>query len=468
MSALWKLDAVHLAALLRSRDLSSREVVKAHLDRIEAVNPLVNAVPEVLRARALAEADAADASIAHGDYRGAMHGVPFTVKCNVDLAGHASHAGVPALTATPALVDAPHVAQLRRAGGIVLARGNMPDFGFRWHTDSSLYGATVNPWCASVTPGGSSGGDAVAVATGMTPLALGNDFGGSLRFPACCCGVAALKPGLGRIARPAPASPIEPPISFQMFAVQGVMARRVADLELAYAHLCAGDGSDPWWTPQPALVVSNAERPRVAAWLGGDGWDLDAHTAGGMNAAIDALRCAGHTVEVMGPPMLAEALETYMQIVAADVRSTLLGAVERLASQATRRFVAAFMDLVPDPTLSGYIAALAQRNAIARAWAGFQQTHPLLLAPVSTRMPFAPDFDANGADAVRELMRTMAMNVAVNLLGLPAVAVPAGTAKGLPRGVQVVGPRHREDLCLAAARHIDDVLGAAGPIDPGF
>ena len=466
MSALWTLDLSRLLDLLRSRALSSRQVVEACLDRIAGVNPKVNALCEVLASRALAEADAADARSARGSRLGPLHGVPFSVKCNVDLAGHASHAGVPALTATLAATDAPHVAQIRRAGAIALARGNMPDFGFRWHTDSSLQGATLNPWAAGVTPGGSSGGDAVAVATGMVPFALGNDFGGSLRFPALCCGIAALKPGLGRVARATPGTPVEPPISFQMFSVQGILARRVGDLACVYAHLCADDASDPWWVPSATFTAPVDGPPRIAAWYGGDGWVLDAHARGGMDIAVDALRRTGHAVEVVAPPMLEEALETYMQIVAADVRDSALGAVERLASPATRRFVESFMALVPDSTLSGYIAALARRNAIARAWAQFQSAYPVIVAPVSTTMAFAPDFDASGTDAVQALTRAMAMSVSANLLGLPAVALPVATSGGLPQGVQVIGPRHREDLCLAVSRSIELQLGASGPIDP--
>lgn len=465
-SELWRSGVADLASAIRERRLSSREVVQSHIERIAAVNPRLNALTVVLEAQALQAATAADESLARGETPGPLHGVPFTVKQNIDLAGSPTTMGVPALQQAIPVQDAPHVAQLRQAGAIVLARGNLSDFGFRWQTDSSLHGASINPWDAGRTPGGSSGGDAIALATGMTPLGLGNDFGGSLRYPAQCCGVTALRPTLGRVARASGPSPVEAPISFQMFAVQGPMARHVRDLRLALAAMSADDARDPWWVPAPLHGPAAAPPIRVAVCVDPGRTGVHPQVAAGVHRAAQALAAAGYAVEEADAPLVAEALDVYMRIVASDVRATMLATVTALASADTRTFVTDFMRLVPELSVADYVAALAQRNRIARAWGGFLQRYPLLLAPVCTQPPFAPGYDVSGVEAVRALMQAMRMAVAVNLLGLPAVALPAGLAEGLPQGVQLIGARYREDLCLDAAECIERCVGTLTPIDP--
>jgi amidase len=213
------MTASELAALIRSGDVSSREVVEAHLARIDGVNSDVNAVTVVLREPALAAADAADAALKAraagrtdtGNGPGPLHGVPFTVKENIDCVGSATTQGVPALRDSMPYRDAPAVGRMKAAGAIPIGRTNLPEFALRLDTDNPLRGRTFNPWNAALTPGGSSGGDAAAVATGMTALGLGNDLGGSLRNPAYCCGVAALKPTAGRIPSAAVSPTRSPP-----------------------------------------------------------------------------------------------------------------------------------------------------------------------------------------------------------------------------------------------------------------
>jgi amidase len=200
-SDLWRMGASDLAAVIRSKQASSRQVVEAHLERIAQVNSPLNAITVLLAERALGAADAADRALASGAEPGPLHGVPMTVKENIDLAGSATTMGVVVLRDSLPQGDAPHIAQLKAAGAIPMARTNTPDFGMRWHTDNALRGATRNPWAPERTPGGSSGGEAAALATGMTPLGMGNDYAGSLRWPSQCCGTAALKPTLGRIPR---------------------------------------------------------------------------------------------------------------------------------------------------------------------------------------------------------------------------------------------------------------------------
>ncbi len=213
MGDLWQLGAADLAAAIRDRSVSSRDVVDAHLARIEAVNPKLNAVTVTLADNARRAAADADRWLAAGDELGPLHGVPFTVKENVDVAGSATTQGLVARADAVAALDAPVVANLRAAGAIPFARTNLPDYALRWHTDNALHGATRNPWDATRTPGGSSGGEAAALAAGLTPLGFGNDLGGSLRWPSQCCGTTAIRPTFGRVPHAHTVEPVDSPLS---------------------------------------------------------------------------------------------------------------------------------------------------------------------------------------------------------------------------------------------------------------
>ena len=466
MTELWRLGASEIAEAIRSKKVSAREVVTAHLERIEAVNPTVNAITVVLAEDALAAAAALDERLAaSGDVCGPLHGVPFTVKENIDLAGSATTEGVTALAGYLPDADAPHIAQARAAaGGIPIARTNLPDFGLRWHSDNALRGATLNPWDRSRTPGGSSGGEAVALATGMTPLGMGNDLGGSLRVPSQFNGTAALKPSYGRIATRHTTSPFEPPITFQLWAVEGPMARGVRDLRLAYGVICGPDPRDPLWTPAP-LHGPTPDRPlRVAVVRDPGGLGVDTDVAAGVQSAADALADAGYDVADAEPPVM-DAYLSWRSLLVSDVR-LMWPMIQPMISPGADRFMQALLEIEPPADLPAYAAGLASRLGIARAWAQFQETRPLILGPVCTRQPFLVGRDTGSIEEVQTITDSMRLTVAVNNMGLPAVAVPVGLASGLPQGVQVIGPRYREDLCLDAAEAIEARLGMITPIDP--
>ncbi len=456
---LWRLGAAELAGLIRKREVASREVVDAHLRRIEAVNGSVHAITVTLTDAVLAAAEDADAVLAAGGEVPPLHGVPFTVKENIDLAASATTQGLVAFERAVPDLDAPHIAQLRAAGAIPLARTNLPDFGFRWHTDNALRGPTSNPWDASRSPGGSSGGEAAALATGMSPLGMGNDYGGSLRVPAQFCGISALRPTLGRVPDATAFAPEDFPITLQLMAVQGPMARRIADLRLALRHMCGADPRDPWWTPAP--LDGPPLTRRVAVWRGAD----EPEVAAGVDAAASALVDAGYDIDEAEPPMVDEAARLWENLVASDAR--ILVAMLRSAFGADAlRFIDSFFELRPDLDKMGYVEGLIARQGVARAWSRFQAKRPLILGPVSTRSPFPIGRDLEGPAAASEILQSMRLVVAVNLLGLPAAAVPVGVSGGQPQGVQLIGPRYREDLCLDAAQALEDRFGILTPIDP--
>ncbi|HZM83515.1 MAG TPA: amidase [Candidatus Limnocylindrales bacterium] len=462
---LWRMGALDLAAAIRSRQVSSREVVEAHLRRIDAINPAVNAVTVVLAVQAFDAAEAADRAVAAGADLGRLHGVPFTVKGNIDLAGTATTWGARVLAGAYPKMDAPVVERMRAAGAIPIGHTNLPTFAVRWHTDSELWGATINPWDRTRTPGASSGGEAVALSTGMSPLGLGNDTLGSLRWPAGCCGVLALKPTLGRIPNATTVEPVDGPIGGQLAGVQGPMGRRIGDLCAAYEILSGPTWRDPWTVPVPLRGPEPARPVRVALVLDPAGQRSARQVRDGLLKAAAALQDAGYVVDEVEPPAVDAAARTLL-----DMLNPPGAGPEDLelafpsAPPDTKRFLVAFYQAAgdPDPTT---MRTFATRQALQRAWGRFQETHPLILAPIYTDVPFRAGTDLDEGH-VAETIRGMPMTLAVNALGLPAVAVPVGDSEGLPQSVQLIGARYREDLCLDAAAAIGDRIEPITPIDP--
>ena len=462
----WKMGATDLAAAIRAKDLSCREVVQAHLDRIAVVNGKLNAVTVVLEEDALAAADLADKALTRGEDVGPLHGVPMTVKENIDLAGTATTNGVVAFKDAIPSVDAPQIAQLKRAGAIPIGRTNLPDFGMRWHTDNALHGATKNPWDAGRTPGGSSGGEAAALATGMSPLGNGNDYGGSLRFPAQCCGITSIRPSRGRVPYASALQPAEAPITLQMFAVEGPMAREVKDVRRALAAMSGADPRDPWWTPAPLSGPPLKKPIKVAVTVDPGGLGVHPDVADGVRKAAKALADAGYDVEEAEPPAVAEALELFVELIAAEMRTGMIQTMNQVASPDANTFLNNLLESIPESTVASYVQGLGRRNAIAQQWTLFADKYPLVLGPVSTQPPFPVGYDIKGPKETAAVVRSMRLTVAINVLGLPAATAPVGVANGLPQGVQVIGPMLREDLCLDATQAIEDALGVLTPIDP--
>ncbi|MGW0536691.1 amidase [Streptomyces sp. NPDC003032] len=458
------LGAAEAARALRAKEFSSTELVRAVLDRVRTVNPRVNAVREVLADQALRAAAAADRRLAAGRPAGPLDGVPVTVKDNVDVAGSATTQGVAALSEAVAPVDAPAVAHLRAAGAIPVARTNMPDLALRWHTDSGLMGPTLNPWDARLTPGGSSGGEAVCLATGMSPLGIGNDLGGSLRWPSQCAGTTALRPTLGRVPHALSVEPVTKPVSLQLIEVQGPMARRVEDLRLALGVLSAPDTRDPWHVPVPAQYAPELPR-RVHVLHEMAGVRYDPSVAEAVRRAAATLEAQGYELCDVPPPNLAEAAAGWARLMASDARRA-WPAAKDLVSADGRRFMELIFQLVPALDLDAYAELFTTRQRIARAWAEYQRTTPLVLAPVFAGRAFRAGGDLDGVEAAHGIVDGLRATVAVNFLGLPAVAVPVGLVDGLPQGVQLIGPRFGEELCLRAAESIESALGAVTPVDP--
>ena len=431
---LWQESASSLAQKIRSGEATSREVVEAHLERIEAVNGSINAVVEVRPDEVRKEADAADAQVRAGGPLGPLHGVPFTIKTNLDVEGYATTEGVTALKDLIATRDGPVVERMRQAGAVALARTNMPDLGLRVNTESSLYGPTHNPWRHGFTAGGSSGGEAAAIASGMSPIGLGNDIGGSLRNPAYACGIASIKPSRGRVPQGNPSALIDMPINSQIMLVNGVLARHVGDVRIGLEAVMGAHHRDPQSISAP---LRGSAAPRCVALVPSpNGGTTDPDIVEGVRIAGRALEAAGYEVEEIEPPMLFEAYFAWTELMmtSLEIQKTMLLSLMGEGGQK-------FLNLT-------------------------DAMFPLIVGPTWTQPPFAHGYDIESAESAMNVVELFRFVLPANLLGLPAACVPTGVANGLPTGVQIIGDAFREDLCLDAAEVVEASVGVLTPIDP--
>jgi amidase len=463
---LWRLSATEMTARVVSREVSSRELVESCLQRLDAVNPHVNAIVDVLAESALAAASAADAALQRGERLGPLHGVPVTVKVNVDMAGCATTNGVSAFKDLVAREDSPVVANLRKAGAIIVGRSNAPAFSYRWFTDNDLHGRTLNPWDARVTPGGSSGGAAAAVAAGIGAIAHGNDLGGSIRYPAYACGVAGLRPTSGRVPAYNPTQPRDRTLAVQLASVQGPLARTVGDLRLALAAMAGPDVRDPWWVNAAPVAGTPSLPARVAVCAEIPGVPTDAAVAAAVRQAARWLEEAGCVVEEAVPPRFNETCALWLNLVTTEASSGLAETIQSHGDAAIRAAFGSQRRLASTFDLAGYVNGLAQRTGLLREWQAFFERYPLLLMPVSCERPLPIDEDQRGDDAMRRIIDAQSPLTATAILGLPGLSVPTGVSDGLPMGVQIVAGRFQEALCLAAGEAIEARAGLFAPIDP--
>lgn len=383
MSELWQLSALELAGKIRAAEVTSREVLQAHIDRVEAVNGHLNAVVRRLDDEAFTAADAADAAVAAGAELGVFHGVPCSIKENIDVAGTPTTQGVALFADAIASIDAPTTARMRAAGAIPFARTNMPDFGLRVHTDSQLHGLTRNPWNPNVTAGGSSGGEASAISSGMSPIGLGNDIGGSLRNPAHCCGIASLKPTVGVIPMATVIPPEDMMVSSQMMVVEGPMARTVADVRAGLSVLAGPDIRDPRSLPVNLTDCAPGERLRIAVLAEPPGGLTDAGIAGAIRSVGDTLADAGHEVVEVAPPAYEQAIDLWGRLLIADLRAQ-KDLLMMVLGEDGQRMVANFDESLPPSDFPLMLTLHAERFAAMRAWSEFFAEHPILIDRKST------------------------------------------------------------------------------------
>ncbi len=458
---LWRLSAVELAARIRTRQVSAREAATSVLARVADVNPRINALPEVMAIDAWAAADAADRALASGvagQAPGALHGVPITIKVNVDMAGHATTDGIVAAQHHVATTDSPLVTHLRNAGAVIVGRSNTPAFSLRWFTDNDLHGRTLNPFDPAVTPGGSSGGAAAAVATGMGPIAHGNDYGGSIRHPAWACGVVGLRTTPGRVPSYKASAPNRV-ITNQMMSVQGPLTRSVRDARLALQVMSQGSPLDPQWTPAP-LEYPAPHRPlRVGVFKRHAAYDADPSVVAAIDQAAQWLAAAGCEVQDVEPPHFEEGAHLWRQLVMDDMRRGGLPAVEAMGDAGVRSALRGYLSGLAPLDANALMEAQMRRFSICRDWAVMLEPdaggHDVLLMPVSWQRQFPIDADVGEPERVHALLAAQSPLLGTAMMGLPGLSVPTGLAGKLPTGVQIVATRFREDRCLAVGELVE-------------
>ena len=464
MEDIWRLSALELAGLIRSRKVSALEAAGAALKRLDAVNPSINAVVDHRPEEVLKQAAHVDAAIARGEDTGPLAGVPVTIKANIDQEGFATTNGLKIQRDVIARSNSPVVDNLRKAGAVMLGRTNCPAFSYRWFTTNLIHGDTKNPRDPAITPGGSSGGAGAAVASGIGHIAHGTDIAGSIRFPAYACGVHGLRPTVGRIAAFNAALP-ERSIGPQISAVSGPLARSVGDLRIALAAMSAGDIRDPWWVPAP---LEGPPMPkRAALCLQPDGLDTNAEVKAALRDAGKRLERAGWTVEeISTTPPLREAAELQTKLWLGDNYEAQLAAAEREGDPGALACLRGNRAKVFPFEAAAFSAALTRRATLAREWSQFLEGYSVLLMPVSAELPFPDQLDMRDAASFARVWQAQLTQIAIPFMGLPGLTVSTGLVGRIPVGVQVVAGRFREDLCLNAGEAIEAFGTPPAPVDP--
>jgi amidase len=464
MQDLWRLSAAEMAALIGSKKVSAKEAAVAALARLDTVNPAINAVVDHRPEDVLAQAAAIDTAIARGEDPGALAGVPVTVKVNIDQEGFATTNGLKLQRDVIARDNSPVIDNLRKAGVVILGRTNCPAFSYRWFTTNLIHGDTKNPRDPGITPGGSSGGAGAAVAAGIGHIAHGTDIAGSIRYPAYACGVHGLRPTFGRVAAYNASVP-ERPIGPQICAVSGPLARTIGDLRIALAAMSGKDVRDPWWVPAP--LQGPVGPKRAALCLAPDGLQTVAEVRAAVADAGKRLERAGWVVEeIANTPPMREAADLNTKLWLGDGSEAQLEMAEREGDPGALACLRGNRSKVSPFDGAALSKALARRLTLTREWLQFFERYPVLLMPVSAELPFPDHLDRKDDASFARVWEAQLLQVAIPLMGLPALTVSTGLVGRVPVGVQVVSGRYREDLCLLAGEAIEAGGTPPMPIDP--
>jgi Asp-tRNA(Asn)/Glu-tRNA(Gln) amidotransferase A subunit family amidase len=457
-----RLPLIEMASLARSGRLSSLELVDAHLDRIEAVNPHYNAFTMVLADQARASARRAD----QGLKMGPLHGVPVTLKDSFDVAGLPSRLGSYFAPDEPAAADSAVAARLRRAGAVVLGKTNTPEFLSSYETDNYITGRSNNPWNVERTPGGSSGGEAAAIASGCSPGGVGSDGGGSIRVPAHFCGIAGLKPTPGRISlvghRPSEAA--------LGIGVAGPMARSVGDVRLLFKVLAGYDDRDPRSAPVE-LRSPSIEHSRIGVFETFYGTPVQPAVHRAIQEAAAALAGLGFAVDEFRPEGLERAPNLWSFFFAELPARAAKQRIAGREAEAHWTYTENLDRLAERPPASGWqvMEALAARDAMRRTLVEQMKDVPFLLMPVSSIVAF-PHRERKFTIESKTigLFQAMMPSTTFNLLGLPALTVPFTLdQQGMPVGVQIVGRPWEEEALLELGVALETARGGfSAPPEP--
>lgn len=460
------LSLIEMAEQIRARKISPVELIEAHLARIERLNPALNAYVTIDKESARAQALAAEKALAsHGSEvaLGPLHGVPISIKSSIDVAGFRCECGTRLRKGNIPNTDAELVARLRKAGAIILGNTNVPEFLMAYETDNLLYGRSNSPWDAARTPGGSSGGEAAAIAAGCSAGGVGSDGGGSIRVPAHFCGICGLKPTPGRVPTtghfPGSAGP------FSYLGVVGPMARTIADVTRLFEVMAGADIGDPAAAPVPLQRPDNAEIHKLrVAYFEDDGvTPVTPETAAAVRRAADALRSDGFQVERWQPGGLERVWRLWWTLFGRTVQMAFQPMVEGREAELSPMYTAfrAMVSAEPVLTAEGLLNTLLERDAIRCAFLSRMENFPILISPVCAIPAFRHgerEWQLPGGRV--EYLKAMSYSQWFNLLGNPAAVVPLGRSpEGLPIGVQIIGRPWEDEKVLAVAARLEAACG---------
>jgi amidase len=458
MNELLSFSATQQAALIRQRKISSLELVEAHLDQIAAVNPTINAAVAVFDEQAVAEARAADQATARDECPGVLHGVPFSVKDSLELAGSVCTAGtLGGAGAQPSTEDATLVGRLRAAGAIPIAKTNLPDLLFAFESDNLVFGATNNPYDPARTSGGSSGGEAALIASCGSPFGLGSDAAGSVRLPAAFCGIAGIKPTSGRLPR----TGHFPPAGGWIEALWqiGPMARHTLDLWTIMPLLVGSDGRDSTVVNMPFSDPSlvNLRELRVAFYTTNGFAAPHSEVSQVIHKVAEALEREVLLVTEDRPGCLEDAYDLEMKLLGADGGDSLWRYLEDLGSRSIHPLLRSWLEKLENyrVSLAGFQDYWAEWDRYRAEMFTFLQNYDVVLCPTYTQAALL-----HGTSSLDENFRGFSHTMAFNLTGWPAAVVRCGeSASGLPIGVQIVARPWREDVALAVISRLEDIFG---------
>ncbi|HEV2667402.1 MAG TPA: amidase [Blastocatellia bacterium] len=456
MNQLLRSSASALAGAIRSGEVSSEEVVGAHIKRIEEVNPRLNAVAQLTAESALARAREADRMLARGEIKGPLHGVPITIKDSLETRGVISTSGSKARACYKPGVNATAVERLVEAGAILLGKTNVPELTFYAHTDNLVYGRTNNPYDLSRTPGGSSGGEAAIIAACGSPLGLGSDAGGSQRVPAHFCGIATLRPTNGRVSRAGHFPPIEG-LFGEVLAV-GPMARYVEDLVLTLPLIAGADWRDPWTVPAPLDDPRTVELQnlRVAFYTDNSVSASTPEVIAAVKASASVLSESGLIVEEKVPDGLRQSFELYLSLMTAYANTEMEILLQSTGMDDIYPALKRSLETLrgAKPSLSDYVNMMTNRRRFQSRMLAFMRDYDVILCPAA---PFpAPLHEATEED---QFIAVLSHAMPYGLTGWPAAVARAGsTPEGLPVGVQIVARPWREDIVLAVAQRLESAF----------
>jgi len=452
-------SATAQAKAIREKKISSEELVSDYIAGIAEVNPKLNAVVQLAAESARAQAREADQALARGEPKGPLHGIPFTLKDAIETAGVICTGGTQGRASYVPTEDATVVKRLKAAGGILLGKTNCPELGWAWESDNLIYGRTNNPFDLSLSPGGSSGGESAIIAAGGSAFGLGSDAGGSVRFPAHCTGITAIKPTSGRVPRtghfPGPGGLLD-----ALWQI-GPLARYVEDLSLVLPLISGVDGRDaaivpvPLQNPEPDKLGSL----RIAFHTDNGIVSPTKEIASAVERAARALIDAGLVVEEARPPVIRQTYEIFLGLFTADGGAGIEAVLREAGTTRIHPLMQRVLELqrAHAKSMPEFAALVGRWDAFRREMLSFLARYDAILCPVCA-------FPGMVHGSTYDRLPAFSYTMTYNLTGWPAAVVRVGaSSEGLPIGVQIAAGPWREDVALAVARLLEERLGGFQP-----